>query len=292
MYVEVDILQLKLKVFAPHPRGPTGERRQPAHVLPVRAVRPALRAAPAHPSPAHSQAAAYKARRRRILPAPRLLSEEGSPHTGPLLGPTRTTPEKMSSGNAHIGKPAPDFTATAVVNGAFKELKLSDYKGKYLVFFFYPLDFTFVCPTEITTFSDRVEEFRKINCEVVAASVDSHFTHLAWISTPRKEGGLGPTGIPLVADINHSIAKDYGVLKEDDGIAYRGLFIIDDKGIVRQITVNDLPVGRSVDETLRLVQAFQFTDQHGEVCPAGWQPGGDTIKPTVKDSKEYFAKQQ
>ncbi|XP_048344461.1 peroxiredoxin-2 isoform X2 [Sphaerodactylus townsendi] len=198
----------------------------------------------------------------------------------------------MSSGNAHIGKPAPDFTATAVVNGAFKELKLSDYKGKYLVFFFYPLDFTFVCPTEITTFSDRVEEFRKINCEVVAASVDSHFTHLAWISTPRKEGGLGPTGIPLVADINHSIAKDYGVLKEDDGIAYRGLFIIDDKGIVRQITVNDLPVGRSVDETLRLVQAFQFTDQHGEVCPAGWQPGGDTIKPTVKDSKEYFAKQQ
>ncbi|XP_077183355.1 peroxiredoxin-2 [Paroedura picta] len=198
----------------------------------------------------------------------------------------------MSSGNAHIGKPAPNFSATAVVDGAFKEIKLSDYKGKYLVFFFYPLDFTFVCPTEITTFSDRVEEFRKINCEVIAASVDSQFTHLAWINTPRKEGGLGPTSIPLVADINHSIAQDYGVLKKDDGIAYRGLFIIDDKGIVRQITVNDLPVGRSVDETLRLVQAFQFTDQHGEVCPAGWQPGGDTIKPTVKDSKEYFAKQQ
>ncbi|XP_015271321.1 PREDICTED: peroxiredoxin-2 [Gekko japonicus] len=198
----------------------------------------------------------------------------------------------MSSGNAHIGKPAPNFSATAVVDGAFKEIKLSDYKGKYLVFFFYPLDFTFVCPTEITTFSDRVEEFRKINCEVIAASVDSQFTHLAWINTPRKEGGLGPTSIPLVADINHSIAQDYGVLKKDSGIAYRGLFIIDDKGIVRQITVNDLPVGRSVDETLRLVQAFQFTDQHGEVCPAGWQPGGDTIKPTVKDSKEYFAKQQ
>ncbi|XP_060096635.1 peroxiredoxin-2 [Heteronotia binoei] len=198
----------------------------------------------------------------------------------------------MSSGNAHIGKPAPNFSATAVVDGAFKEIKLSDYRGKYLVFFFYPLDFTFVCPTEITTFSDRVEEFRKINCEIIAASVDSQFTHLAWINTPRKEGGLGPTSIPLVADINHSIAQDYGVLKEDDGIAYRGLFIIDDKGIVRQITVNDLPVGRSADETLRLVQAFQFTDQHGEVCPAGWQPGGDTIKPTVKDSKEYFAKQQ
>nr|XP_056707208.1 peroxiredoxin-2 [Euleptes europaea] len=198
----------------------------------------------------------------------------------------------MSSGKARIGKSAPDFSAIAVVDGAFKELKLSDYRGKYLVFFFYPLDFTFVCPTEITTFSDRVEEFRKINCEVIAASVDSQFTHLAWINIPRKEGGLGPTSIPLVADINHSIAKDYGVLKEEDGIAYRGLFIIDDKGIVRQITVNDLPVGRSVDETLRLVQAFQFTDQHGEVCPAGWQPGGDTIKPTVKDSKEYFAKQQ
>lgn len=196
----------------------------------------------------------------------------------------------MASGNAHIGKPAPGFHATAVVNGEFKDIKLSDYRGKYVVFFFYPLDFTFVCPTEITAFSDRAEEFRKINCEIIGASVDSHFTHLAWTQTPRNEGGLGTMDIPLMSDLTHSIARDYGVLKEDDGIAFRGLFIIDDKGILRQITINDLPVGRSVDEILRLVQAFQFTDEHGEVCPAGWTPGKDTIKPTVKDSKEYFAK--
>ncbi|XP_060620924.1 peroxiredoxin-2 [Anolis sagrei] len=198
----------------------------------------------------------------------------------------------MSTGNVQIGKSVPDFQATAVVDGAIKELKMSDYKGKYVVLFFYPLDFTFVCPTEIIAFSDRVEEFRKINCEVIAASVDSQFTHLAWINTPRKDGGLGSTNIPLVSDVSHNICKNFGVLKEDEGIAYRGLFIIDAKGIVRQITINDLPVGRSVDEALRLVQAFQFTDQHGEVCPAGWQPGGDTIKPTVKDSKMFFAKQQ
>ncbi|XP_075715213.1 peroxiredoxin-2 [Rhinoderma darwinii] len=197
----------------------------------------------------------------------------------------------MAAGNAHIGKPAPDFQATAVVNGEFKELKLSDYRGKYVVLFFYPLDFTFVCPTEIVAFSERAEEFRKIGCEVVGASVDSHFSHLAWTNVPRKQGGLGPMNIPLLSDLKHTISKDYGVLKEEDGVAYRGLFIIDNKGILRQITINDLPVGRSVDEVLRLVQAFQFTDQHGEVCPAGWKPGSRTIKPNVKDSKEYFSKE-
>ncbi|XP_063302029.1 peroxiredoxin-2 [Pelobates fuscus] len=196
----------------------------------------------------------------------------------------------MAAGKAHIGKPAPDFHTTAVVNGEFKEVKLSDYKGKYLVLFFYPLDFTFVCPTEIIAFSDHVEEFRKINCEVIAASVDSHFSHLAWTNVPRKEGGLGPMNIPLLSDLKHTISQDYGVLKEDDGVSFRGLFIIDIKGILRQITINDLPVGRSVEETLRLVQAFQFTDTHGEVCPAGWKPGSSTIKPNVKDSKEYFSK--
>ncbi|CAH2272929.1 peroxiredoxin-2 [Pelobates cultripes] len=196
----------------------------------------------------------------------------------------------MAAGKAHIGKPAPDFKTTAVVHGEFKEVKLSDYKGKYLVLFFYPLDFTFVCPTEIIAFSDHVEEFRKINCEVIAASVDSHFSHLAWTNVPRKEGGLGPMNIPLLSDLKHTIAQDYGVLKEDDGVSFRGLFIIDTKGILRQITINDLPVGRSVEETLRLVQAFQFTDTHGEVCPAGWKPGSSTIKPNVKDSKEYFSK--
>ncbi|XP_013786087.1 peroxiredoxin 1-like [Limulus polyphemus] len=190
-----------------------------------------------------------------------------------------------------LTKPAPDFRGTAIVDGEFKEIKLSDYKGKYLVLFFYPLDFTFVCPTEIISFSDRVEEFKNIGCEVVACSTDSHFSHLAWVNTPRKEGGLGNMKIPLLADKNLDIARAYGVLKEDEGIAFRGLFIIDEHQKLRQITVNDLPVGRSVDETLRLVQAFQFTDKHGEVCPAGWKPGDDTMKPNPVGSKEYFSKQ-
>ncbi|KAJ8404140.1 hypothetical protein AAFF_G00339130 [Aldrovandia affinis] len=198
----------------------------------------------------------------------------------------------MSAGKAKIGQPAPEFQATAVVGGQFKDIKLSDYKGKYLVLFFYPLDFTFVCPTEIVAFSDRVEEFRKMGCEVIGASTDSHFSHLAWINTPRKQGGLGPMQIPLLADLTQSISRDYGVLKEDEGIAYRGLFVIDDKGLLRQITINDLPVGRSVDETLRLVQAFQHTDKFGDVCPAGWRPGSDTIVPDIQKSKEFFSKSE
>ncbi|MFH4973589.1 hypothetical protein AB6A40_000298 [Gnathostoma spinigerum] len=191
---------------------------------------------------------------------------------------------------AAIGQPAPDFTCTAVVNGNFQEISLSSMKGHYVVLFFYPLDFTFVCPTEIIAFSDRFEEFKKLGVHVLAASTDSHFCHLAWIQQPRKMGGLGPMKIPILADTNHSLSRAYGVLKEDEGIAYRGLFIIDPNGILRQITINDLPVGRSVDETLRLVQAFQYVDKHGEVCPAGWQPGSDTIKPSVAESKEYFSK--
>uniref|UniRef100_A0A8C6HXP2 Peroxiredoxin-2 n=1 Tax=Mus spicilegus TaxID=10103 RepID=A0A8C6HXP2_MUSSI len=150
----------------------------------------------------------------------------------------------MASGNAQIGKSAPDFTATAVVD---------------VVLFFYPLDFTFVCPTEIIAFSDHAEDFQKLGWEVLGVSVDSQFTHLAWINTPRKEGGLGPLNISLLADVTKSLSQNYGVLKNDEGIAYRGLFIIDAKGVLRQITVNDLPVGRSVDEALRLVQAFQYT---------------------------------
>ncbi|XP_053201348.1 peroxiredoxin 1-like [Panonychus citri] len=189
-----------------------------------------------------------------------------------------------------IGKPAPVFKGTAVVNGSFKEISLNDYKGKYVILFFYPLDFTFVCPTEIVAFSDRVAEFRSIGCEVIACSTDSHFTHLAWINTPRKQGGLGEMNIPLLADKNLSNSLNYGVYREDDGITFRGLFIIDDKGVLRQITINDLPVGRSVDETLRLVKAFQYTDKHGEVCPANWKPGDKTIVPDVASSKEYFSK--
>jgi len=146
-----------------------------------------------------------------------------------------------------IQKPAPDFKGTAVVNGQFKEIKLSDYKGKYLVIFFYPLDFTFVCPTEIIAFSERIQEFRNINCEVIGVSTDSHFTHLAWINTPRKEGGLGNIELPLLADKSMTTARAYGVLQEESGISFRGLFIIDGKQNLRQITVNDLPVGRSVD---------------------------------------------
>jgi alkyl hydroperoxide reductase subunit AhpC len=191
---------------------------------------------------------------------------------------------------AKIGQPAPDFEGVAVVNGEFKNIKLTDYKGKYVVLFFYPLDFTFVCPTEIIAFSDRAQEFNTLNTEVIACSTDSHFSHLAWTNTPRKQGGLGEMKIPLLADKSMKISQAYGVLNEDAGIDFRGLFIIDGQGKLRQSTINDLPVGRSVDETLRLVQAFQYTDKHGEVCPAGWKPGAATIKPNPTDSKDYFSK--
>jgi len=195
---------------------------------------------------------------------------------------------------AIIGKPAPAFKGTAIVDGEIKSINIEDYKGKYLVFFFYPLDFTFVCPTEIVAFSDRIEEFKAINCEVVGCSVDSHFSHLAWVNTPRNKGGLGGCSYPLLADLTKQTAKDYEVLIEDGddaGVALRGLFIISPEGILRQKTVNDLPVGRSVDETLRLVKAFQFTDEHGEVCPANWNPGSATMKPDPVKSLDYFSKQ-
>jgi alkyl hydroperoxide reductase subunit AhpC len=190
---------------------------------------------------------------------------------------------------AFVTKEAPDFTADAVVNNEFKTVRLSDYRGKYVVLFFYPLDFTFVCPTEILAFNDRADEFRKIGCEVVGASVDSKFTHLAWINTRRNDGGISGVTIPLLADLRKEVARDYGVLLPD-GMALRGLFIIDPKGIVRHITVNDLPIGRSVDEALRVVQAVQFADENGEVCPANWTPGEDTLKADPKGSKEYFRK--
>ncbi|RUP49107.1 thioredoxin-like protein [Jimgerdemannia flammicorona] len=185
-----------------------------------------------------------------------------------------------------VQKPAPKFTATAVVDGGFSQISLDDFLGQYIIFFWYPLDFTFVCPTEIIAFSDRIAEFKALNTAVIAASTDSEYSHLAWINTPRKQGGLGDMGIPIIADKTKKIARDYGVLIEEEGIALRGLFIIDPKGIVRQITINDLPVGRNVDETLRLVEAFQFTDEHGEVCPAGWTKGAKTIK--TDDKLEYF----
>lgn len=214
----------------------------------------------------------------------------GGGHVYPQETSRSSVGQNLFTSKAKISKPAPSWESTAVVKGEFKELKLKDYLGKYVVFFFYPLDFTFVCPTEIIAFSDRVKEFHAINAEVIACSVDSPFTHLAWMNTPRKLGGLGPINIPLLSDLTHQISKDYGVYLEDLGHTLRGLFIIDNKGVLRQITMNDLPVGRSVDETLRLVQAFQYTDKHGEVCPAGWKPGGETIIPNPEDKLKYFSK--
>lgn len=186
---------------------------------------------------------------------------------------------------------APEFAGKAVVDGQIKDISLSDYKGKYIVLLFYPADFTFVCPTEIIAFSERADEFRKEGCEVIAVSTDSEFSHLAWINTPRESGGLGKMNIPLLADRTQRISTAYGVLKADEGVAFRGLFVIDGNGVLRQITINDLPVGRDVDETLRLVQAFKFTDEHGEVCPAGWRKGKKTMKPTKEGVSKYLATQ-
>ena len=187
-----------------------------------------------------------------------------------------------------VQKPAPDFTAQAVMpDGSIKELKLSDYRGKYVVLFFYPLDFTFVCPTEVIAFSDRIDEFKERNTEVIGVSVDSVFTHTAWRNTPRKKGGVGEIAYPLVADLNKRISQSYGVLLEDAGIALRGLFILDRDGILRHITVNDLPLGRNVDEVLRLIDAIQYCEKHGEVCPANWQKGKEGMKPDPKGLEEY-----
>lgn len=195
--------------------------------------------------------------------------------------------------SVQVQQSAPNFKATAVMaNNTFKEIQLSDYKGQYVLLFFYPLDFTFVCPTEIIAFSDRVKEFEKRKVQVIGVSVDSHFTHLAWKERPRKEGGLGEIHYPLVADLNKQIARDYGVLIENAGIALRGLFLIDKVGVLRHMLVNDLPLGRSVDEAIRLVDALQFFEKNGEVCPADWHPGSATIKPDPKGSKAYFSKQK
>jgi peroxiredoxin 2/4 len=189
-----------------------------------------------------------------------------------------------------VGQAAPDFTATAVVDQEFKTIKLSDYRGKYVVLFFYPLDFTFVCPTEITAFSDRYAEFSAVNTEVLGVSVDSEFSHLAWIQTDRKSGGIGDINYPLVADLKKTISEAYNVLDPEAGVALRGLFIIDKDGIVQHSTINNLSVGRSVDETLRTLQAFQYTQSHpDEVCPAGWTPGAKTMNPDPVKSKEFFA---
>ncbi len=189
-----------------------------------------------------------------------------------------------------VQQAAPNFKAQAVMpNGQFEEVSLSQFKGKYVVLFFYPLDFTFVCPTEIIAFSDRAAEFEANDVQLLGVSVDSQYSHLAWRQVDRSEGGIGNISYPLVADLNKSIADSYGVLL-DAGVALRGLFLIDREGVVRHQVINDLPLGRSVDETLRMVDALRYFEANGEVCPANWNEGADTIKPTPAESKEYFSK--
>ncbi len=189
-----------------------------------------------------------------------------------------------------VGKHAPDFTAKAVVDGDVKaHFKLSDLRGKYVVLFFYPLDFTFVCPTELHAFQEKSEQFRKLNCEVVACSIDSHFSHVAWLNTPKKDGGIQGVKYAVVSDINKTIARDYDVLIPNEGIALRGTFLIDREGFVRHQTVNDNSLGRNVDEVLRMVEALQFAEEHGEVCPANWKKGDKAMKPTQSGLKTYFS---
>ncbi len=187
-----------------------------------------------------------------------------------------------------VTKEAPNFTAQAVMpDGSFKDVSLTDYRGKYVLLFFYPLDFTFVCPTEIIAFSDRAKEFADLGVQILGVSTDSHFSHLAWRNTPRSQGGIGHVEYPLIADLTQSISQAYDVLLPG-GIALRGLFLIDKDGVVKHQIVNDLPLGRSVDEALRTVKALQFVEKHGEVCPANWQEGKATIKPTPQASQEFF----
>ncbi|HEB50411.1 MAG TPA: peroxiredoxin [Desulfobulbus sp.] len=190
-----------------------------------------------------------------------------------------------------VAKQAPDFTATAVMgdNSMKEDFKLSDYHGKYVVLFFYPLDFTFVCPSEIIAFDRALDKFREKNCEVIGVSIDSQFTHWAWKNTPVDKGGIGNIQYPLVADLDKSISRRYGVLL-DIGIALRGTFLIDREGIIRHEVINDLPLGRNVEETLRMLDALQFHEQHGDVCPANWKQGEEAMKPTAEGVADYLAK--
>ena len=189
-----------------------------------------------------------------------------------------------------VGKNAPDFEATAVVNGStFNEnFKMSDLNGSYRLLFFYPLDFTFVCPTELHAFQEKLAAFEALNCKVIGCSVDSHFSHKAWLEVEKKSGGIKGITYPLVSDLNKTIAKDYDVLIPGDGIALRGAFLIDKEGIVRHQVVNDLPLGRNVDEFLRLLEALQFSEKHGEVCPANWTKGEKAMSADHSSLNEYM----
>lgn len=190
-----------------------------------------------------------------------------------------------------VTKPAPDFTATAVLpDGSFKEdFKLSDQQGKYVVLFFYPLDFTFVCPSEIIAFDKKLEDFEKKGVQIIGVSVDSQFSHWAWRNTAPDQGGIGPVKFPLVADITKTIARDYGVLV-NESVALRGTFLIDKEGVIRHAVVNDLPLGRNIDEALRMVDALQFFEENGEVCPANWAEGKEGMQPTAEGVATYLGK--
>jgi len=190
-----------------------------------------------------------------------------------------------------VTKQAPDFTATAVMpdNSMKEDFKLSDYRGKYVILFFYPLDFTFVCPSEIIAFDKNLDKFKQRDCEVIGISIDSQFSHWAWKNTPVNEGGIGNIGYPLVADLDKKISRQYGVLL-DMGVALRGTFLIDKEGVVRHAVINDLPLGRSIDEALRMVDALKFHEEHGDVCPANWHEGEDAMTPTAEGVADYLAK--
>ena len=189
-----------------------------------------------------------------------------------------------------VGRQAPDFQADALVNGnEFKTVSLSDYKGKYVVLFFYPLDFTFVCPTELHAFQEKLDAFKAKGAEVLGVSVDSKFSHFAWVNTPKKQGGIEGVTYTLVSDLNKTISADYDVLVDGAGIAYRGLFLIDKDGLVRHQVVNDLPLGRNIDEALRMIDALQYFEKNGEVCPANWTEGDKGMKADDDGLKEWFA---
>ncbi len=194
------------------------------------------------------------------------------------------------SGCLRVGQLAPEFTATAVIQQEFRAVRLSSLRGKYVVLFFYPLDFTFVCPTEVAAFSDRYDDFKQLNTEVLGISVDSEFSHLAWIQTDRSQGGVGELNYPLVSDIKKEIATAYNVLDPETGVALRGLFILDQDGVIQHMTVNNMSFGRSIDEALRVLKAIQHVQSNpNEVCPVDWQPGDKTLNPDPIKAKEFFA---
>lgn len=190
-----------------------------------------------------------------------------------------------------VGKEAPDFNVKAVVNGGeiVPSYTLSQHRGKYVVLFFYPKDFTFVCPTELHAFQEKLNEFESRNVQLLGCSVDSEFSHFAWLNTPKNKGGIQGVTYPILADFNKTIARDYDVLHDASGAAFRGLFLIDKNGIVKHQLVNDMPLGRNVEEALRLVDALQYVEAHGEVCPANWSKGDKAMSPNQAGLNTYFA---